>query len=212
MIVRGDLRPGGNIGETELSDSLGISRTPLREALKLLSTEGLVELQANRGAFVVPVRSEDIADIFDVAATLERRAAELAAARIDAAGIAELRTLQRRMEADHAARRREPYFEINQAIHRRIVALSGNALLQSTHEAIFARVQRIRFLMLGSQARWDQSIQQHREILEAIEARDSERAGAALAAHVRETGARATAHLSAACPGSDPPTIGKAVR
>src|SRR5947208_2077736 len=69
MIIRGELPPGENIGEAELSAAFGISRTPLREALKLLATEGLVELHAHRGAFVVPVHAEDIADLFDVAAT-----------------------------------------------------------------------------------------------------------------------------------------------
>ncbi len=203
MIVRGELSPGGNIGEADLSDALGISRTPLREALKLLETEGLVELHSHRGAFVVPVRAAEIADMFDVAATLEGRAAELAAMRGSAAAFAQLRRLQERMEAEHRKRRRETYFEMNQDIHRGIVAISGNPTLQATHEALFARVQRIRFLMLESRERWDQSIDEHREILAALEARAPERAGAALAAHVRHTGERAATRLGASQPNSD---------
>jgi DNA-binding GntR family transcriptional regulator len=195
MIVRGELPPGDNIAEAELSAALGISRTPLREALKLLATEGLVELQSHRGAFVVPLHREEIADLFDVAATLERRAAELAARRATPADIAALRDLQDRMEAEHRARRREPYFELNQAIHRRIVDISRNATLKATHEALFGRVQRIRFLALGSQTRWDQSIEEHRAILGFLAARDGRRAGAALAEHVRHTGERATVLL-----------------
>ena len=204
MIVRGDLPPGGNIGETGLSDALGISRTPLREALKLLATEGLVELQAHRGAFVVEMRPHEIADIFDVAATLERRAAELAATRGTPAQFEMLGRLQAEMEAEHRAQRREPYFELNQAIHRAIVEIAGNAVLKATHEMLFARVQRIRFLVLGTPYRWDQSIEEHRAILAALEARDPAAAGAALARHVRHTGERATALLAEALTPSIP--------
>ena len=195
MIVRGELSPGGNVTEADLSEALGISRTPLREALKLLATEGLVELKSRRGAFIVPVRPEEIANIFDVAATLEARAAELAATRASAAEIGELRRLQGRMEAEHRGRRREPYFEMNQAIHRGIVAMSGNPTLQATHETLFARVQRIRFLVLDSRERWDQSIAEHQEILAALEARAPARAAAALARHVRHTGEHAASRL-----------------
>ena len=191
MIVRGELPPGENIGEAELSATFGISRTPLREALKLLATEGLVELHANRGAFVVPLHAEEIIDLFDVAATLEQRGAELAAERGTAQDFAELRKLQEQIEALHRARRREPYFALNQQIHRRIVACSHNATLQATHEQVFGRVQRIRFLALGSQTRWDQSIAEHRGILAALEARDATGAGSAMVQHVRQTGAHA---------------------
>ncbi len=196
MIVRGELPPGENIGETDLSASFGISRTPLREALKMLATEGLVELQTHRGAFIVPVHAEEIADLFDVAATLEKRGAELAAIRATDADLSRLQKLQERMETEHRAKRKEPYFELNQAIHRAIVEISRSATLKVTHETLFGRVQRIRFMALGSQARWDQSIDEHRRILAFLMARDADGAGATLAEHVRHTGQRAAVLLS----------------
>lgn len=203
MIVRGVLSPGRNIGEVDLSDVLGISRTPLREALKLLATEGLVELQSNRGAFVMPIRPEEIGDLFDVAATLEQRAAELTALRCTDADLDVLVSMQRSMEAEHRRRRREAYFEVNQTIHRTIVAMSRNRALKDTHETLLARVQRIRFLALGSVGRWDQSIEEHREILAALHARDAAAAGTAMAVHVRHTGAHASILLTPS-PAADP--------
>jgi DNA-binding GntR family transcriptional regulator len=101
MIVCGVLQPGGNLGEAELSDTLGISRTPLREAWKLLAAKGLVELQSNGATFVVPIRATEIEDVFDVAAILEARAAELAAVRGSPAQFKALRQLQARMEVEH---------------------------------------------------------------------------------------------------------------
>jgi DNA-binding GntR family transcriptional regulator len=201
MIVRGELPPGDNIGEAELCRSLGISRTPLREALKLLAAEGLVELPSNRGAFVAPIRSEEVADAFEVAARLEQLGAELAATRATAADIAALQELQERMEAEHRARRRGPYFEINQQIHRNIVAIGGNQVLIATHEMLFARVERVRYLAIASPLRWDESIQEHREVLAGLAARDPGRAGIALARHVRHTGQRMTDFLEPVAPG-----------
>jgi DNA-binding GntR family transcriptional regulator len=190
MIVRGIMPPGGNIDEAELCATLGISRTPLREALKLLAAEGLVELLAHRGAFVVPIRPDEIMDLFEVVARLEQYAAELAAARGTPHDLTTLRRMQERMAAEHRAQRREPYFELNQEIHRAIVAMSRNQALIATHQLLFARVERVRFLALGSQARWEESIHEHHEVLGALEAHDPRRAGAALAAHVRRTGQR----------------------
>jgi DNA-binding GntR family transcriptional regulator len=188
MIVRGILPPGTNIDEAELCASLGISRTPLREALKLLASEGLVRLEANRGAFVVPVQADEIADLFEVVARLEQWAAQLAAVRGSPDDLATLRRLQKRMEGEHRAQHRAPYFELNQVIHRAIVAMSGNQPLIAVHDMLFARVERVRFLAIGSRARWDESIHEHQELLSALEARDSRRAGLVLAKHVRRTG------------------------
>ncbi len=190
MIVRGELPPGDNIGEAELCRQLGISRTPLREALKLLAAEGLVELPANRGAFVAPIRADEVADTFAVVARLEQLGAELAASRITDDDLASLQALQDHMEAEHRARRRIPYFELNQKIHRAIVAIGNNQVLVASHEMLFARVERVRYLAIDSPLRWDESIHEHREVLAALAARDPVRAGSALAGHVRHTGQR----------------------
>ncbi len=191
MIVRGKLAPGTGVGEASLSAALGMSRTPLREALKLLADEGLVEIRNNRGAVISPIRYETIPDLFEVMAGIERLGAELAAHRIDARALARLRTLQGHMEQHYEAERLVAYFDVNQQIHKTIVEASGNAVLVATHQSLFARVERVRFFALGSRPRWDESVAEHRSILAALDDRDSARAGAALAAHVRHTGERA---------------------
>jgi DNA-binding GntR family transcriptional regulator len=190
MIVRGELAPGANIGEVELCRTLGISRTPLREALKLLAAEGLIDLASHRGAFVAPLKVGEVTNTIEVVARLEQLGAELAAASATEADLALLRVWQDRMEAEQRARRRNPYFEINQRIHRAIVAMGGNQALVAAHEMLFGRIERVRFLAIGSLSRWEESINEHREVLASLAARDPVRAGTALAAHVRHTGQR----------------------
>lgn len=203
MIIHGHLAPRGSIGEVTLCDLLGMSRTPVREALKLLAAEGLVELRSNRGAFVAPVRAEEIPALFEVAAGIERFGAELAATRASAHDLAHLRQLQDRMEAHHEAAERDAYFELNQQIHCAIVAAARNDVLTATHAMMFARVERVRFLALGSRSRWNESVAEHRAVLAALQAHDPDRAGTALAAHVRHTGERAMELLDPAPPAAE---------
>jgi DNA-binding GntR family transcriptional regulator len=189
-IIFCQLRPGDNIGEAAVSGVLGISRTPLREALKLLAAEGLVELRAHRGAFVMPIREAEIPAIFEVCAGLERLGAECAAQRMTGDDLAQLRALQAEMEAHYAAAAREAYFEVNQRIHTAIVAAARNEVLTTAHQRIFARAERVRFFALEADDRWGASVPEHQDILAALEARDGAQAGALMAAHVIRTGER----------------------
>jgi DNA-binding GntR family transcriptional regulator len=189
MIVRGDLAPGEAIGEAGLCAALGMSRTPLREALKLLAAEGLLDLRANRSARVAPLRAEETDALFEAVAGIERVAAELAARRADARALRGLRALQDRIERHHARGERADYFALNQRIHREIVAASGNGALAAAHASLLARAERARlFAISASSARWAESVDEHREILAALEARDAGRAGRALERHVLRTG------------------------
>ena len=188
LIVRGDLAPGEPLMEVELSGLLGVSRTPLREALKLLAAEGLVELRLNRSAVVAPVRCEEIAELFEAVSGIERIAAELAAVRMTARDLQRLRDLHERMERFHRGGELRDYFDLNQQIHNFIVACAGNNALKSTHDTLMARVERARFLALSSRPRWDELVREHVEILEALENREGERAGKLLAHHVQRTG------------------------
>ena len=189
MIVRGDLAPGEAIGEAELCAALGMSRTPLREALKLLATEGLVDLKANRSARVAPLRAEETDELFEAVAGIERIAAELAARRADARTLRSLRALQDRIERHHGRGELADYFALNQRIHREIVEAAGNGVLAAAHGSLLARAERARlFAIAASSARWTESVDEHREILAALEARDAERAGRALERHVLRTG------------------------
>ncbi len=188
LIVRGGLAPGAPINENDIANALGISRTPLREALKLLASEGLIALRPNRSAQVSVLRAREVEELFEAVGGIERVAAELAAQRITPREILRLRAMQARMERLHGAEALTEYFEVNQQIHRFIVACAANGALRATHDWLLARVERARFFALSSQSRWDESVLEHRAILRAIEARNSAQAGRLLDRHVQRTG------------------------
>jgi DNA-binding GntR family transcriptional regulator len=188
LIVRGDLAPGAAILETRLSEELGISRTPLREALKLLAAEGLLELRSNRSAQIAPLRPAEIDEIFEVISAIEGIAAQFAASRITDPELRRLSQLQERMETHHEGGRLDDYFKINQEIHSFIVACAKNAVLKSTHDTLLARAERARYFALSSRSRWDDSVREHRQILKALKMRDGTAAARALTQHVLRTG------------------------
>jgi DNA-binding GntR family transcriptional regulator len=197
MIANGDLAPGTPIVEVELSEALGISRTPLREALKLLAQQGLIELRANRSPCVRPLRIEEIHDLFEALAGIERLAIEFAMSRIDDREVERLRALQAEIVAHHAAGDRAAYSAANRTIHRTIVAAARNASLAAIHDMLLGRAELVRFTALRIEDRWEQSIAEHAAILAAIEARDPARAGALLEAHVGQTAAIVEAAITA---------------
>ncbi|WGR91756.1 GntR family transcriptional regulator [Bradyrhizobium sp. ISRA443] len=188
MIVRGELAPGQLLGEADLSDALGVSRTPLREALKQLATEGLVELRLNHSAVVAPFRRAELTDLFETVSGIERCAAELAAARMEPSDVERLEALQEKIEWHHGRGELREYFQINQQIHSVIVGFARNAVLKATHDALLARAERARFFALSVLGRWEESVREHQEILAALKAGDAARAGQLLAHHVRRTG------------------------
>jgi DNA-binding GntR family transcriptional regulator len=188
LIVRGDLAPGEPLLEVGLSEALGISRTPLREALKQLAAEGLVELRLNRGAVVAPLRYDELAELFEAVSGIERCAAELAATRMTAQDLNRLEALQRRIERHRDRGELREYFEINQQIHSTIVGFARNSVLKASHDALLARAERARFLALSAHGRWDESVREHRQVLAALKAGDAEQAGQLLGQHVRRTG------------------------
>lgn len=188
LIVLGELGPGQQLLETDLSEALGISRTPLREALKQLAAEGLVEQRLNRSAIVAPFRSDDLGDLFETISGIERCAAELAATRMVVRDVERLEALQQRIERYHDHGELRDYFETNQQIHTAIVEFARNAVLKATHEVLLARAERARFFALSVRGRWDESVREHREILAALKAGDAPRAGRLLGHHVRRTG------------------------
>jgi DNA-binding GntR family transcriptional regulator len=184
-ITYGELAPGMRLTERVLCEELKVSRTPLREALKTLAGEGLVELLRNRGAMVTPMTLADTAQTFKVLSVLEGLAGELACARVDEAALAELRELHERMRACHGLGDRERYFELNQVIHARLLVLSGNAVLASTHDKLNLRLRRARYFANVSQTRWDRAMQEHDQIIDALEARNCKRLRALLEEHIR---------------------------
>jgi DNA-binding GntR family transcriptional regulator len=188
MIVESELAPRDRIDEKGLCELFQISRTPLREALKVLAFEGLVELLPNRGARVSQMTAREVLELFEVASGLERMAAELGAERAADAELVALRRMQERMERCHGAGRRSDYFRLNQRIHNSVIALARNSVLTESHAALMTRIRRARYQAIMSQERWDESLREHEELLEALEDRDGPRAGEILRGHVLRTG------------------------
>lgn len=188
MIIEGELPEGERIDESALCELLEISRTPLREALKVLHSEGLVTIEPNRGARVSTLTEEEFAELFELISGLERTAAELAAQRATESDLKKLAQMQSRMEKYFSSGDRHNYFQLNQDIHRLIVAMAGNETLRTLHEQLLMRASRGRYMAIGSEHRWEESVQEHQDLLDALRAHDSAKAGAILLEHVRHTG------------------------
>jgi DNA-binding GntR family transcriptional regulator len=172
LIIQGQLSPGERLNERLLSQQLGISRTPLREAIKLLASEGLVTLLPNRGAQVAPLEAGRLAETLAVMGALEALAGELACRVASDQQIAEVAALHAEMVANHARGDLASYFRYNQAIHLKIVEASGNATLANTYRQLNANVLRARYMANLSRERWDEAVREHEKILAALTARD----------------------------------------
>jgi DNA-binding GntR family transcriptional regulator len=185
LIIEGELAPGARLNERELCERLGVSRTPLREAFRMLASDGLLVQLPNRGAQVVSLSREDVRHAFEVMASLEGLSGELAAARVTEADIADLRGLQDEMEQAHARRDLPNYYRINRAIHDRVNAIAGNPILTHTFRTLNARLHALRFRSNLVQAKWDKAVKEHREMVEALAARNGERLRDLLVKHLR---------------------------
>jgi DNA-binding GntR family transcriptional regulator len=184
MIVQGRLAAGARLNERLLSIQLGVSRTPLREAFKVLATEGLVELLPNRGAIVSHMDPVRLSDSLAVMGALEALAGELACRNATEAQLNEIRALHYEMLAYHARGDLAGYFKFNQAIHLKIVKYSGNAVLYNTYRQMNGNVRRARYMANLSKERWDAAVREHEEILAALGARDVKRIQALLSDHL----------------------------
>ncbi|RYC30368.1 GntR family transcriptional regulator [Lichenibacterium minor] len=187
MIIAGTLPPGTRVHEGQIGAALGVSRTPLREALKFLASEGLIELQPGRGAVVRRLTSRDVEGMLDVLVALEDLAARLACRGASDAGIARIRALHDAMMGFYTARDRLEYYKLNQAIHSGLVALADNACLAETHAGIQMRLKRIRFIGNEEQSKWDSAVTEHAEMIVALEARDEHRLAAIVRLHLHRT-------------------------
>ena len=184
LIVEGELVAGLRVPERVLCERFRVSRTPLREALKVLAAEGLIELLPNRGARVTRLTADDIAATLKVIGTLEALAGETACERITEGEIAEIRALHLEMLAHHARRDRPAYFKANQAIHQAIVAASGNTVLAQTYAGLSGRIRRARYAANLDLRRWDEAVAEHELILQALAARDAPRLARLLRTHL----------------------------
>lgn len=177
MLVEGDIAPGAKLNERALCEALRISRTPLREAIKMLAAEGLVELLPNRGSVAVQLDEEDVRHTFEVMAGLEALSGQLAAERIGAAEVAEIEAMHFEMLAAYTRRDLSTYYRLNAAIHRAINLAAGNPVLTSTYNQVNARLQALRFRSNQDGEKWQRAVAEHEAMVAALKARD----GAALA-------------------------------
>jgi len=187
MIIAGHLPPGTRINEGQVGASLGVSRTPLREAIKTLASEGLVEVIPAKGAIVRRFAERDIRDTLEVIKALEQTAARIACARAGDDEIAAIRDLHDRMIAHYRKRQRLDYFKLNQAIHSAIARASGNSVLAETHETLQARLKRIRFIGNETEDRWAGAVSEHEEMIRALESRQGEALAEIIGRHLDHT-------------------------
>lgn len=187
MIQDGELPPGSRVPELELCDSFEISRTPLREALKVLVSEGLVVHVPNRGFRVTTVEPEEIGAVFEVMGSLEELAGRLVCERASDTAIQKLERLHAKMTRYHHEGKRTLYFRLNQEIHQSIVDNTGNAVLAATYASLGTRIARARSLANYSQLRWDESWQEHEHFMAALRQRDGDRIGHLLRQHSAKT-------------------------
>jgi DNA-binding GntR family transcriptional regulator len=181
LIIGCELRPDAKIPEKELCERFGVSRTPLREALKVLAYEGLVILQPNRGATVCPLTIPDLEDLFPIYSRLEALAGELACKHCRDEEIAEIRALHDEMLECHRQRARKRQFELNEQIHERIHLCARNPTLAVMLRSIACRIRRARIYANVAEARIEDGIREHENIIAALEARQ----GAQLSVHLR---------------------------
>jgi len=176
MIVTGDLEPGTKVPEQNLASKFGVSRTPLREALKVLASEGLITLTPNKGATISQLTLEDLEEAFPVMGALEALSGELACARISDTAIDAICRLHQQMILHYQANEMPEYFRCNQEIHNQILAAADNATLTNMYRSLSGRVRRARYVANISKKRWEQAVSEHEEIIAALVARN----GAAL--------------------------------
>ncbi len=188
MIISGHLKPGDRLLEIDLCEKFGISRTPLREALKILETEGLVDLRRNRGALVAAMTPHEVTELFEFVSNIERVAVELAIERMEAKHLRRLQNMHDKMMRFYNEGRRRECFQTDYEIHTFIVSLAGNSILTETHKGLMARTRRGRYMALFSQVRWDEAMEEHEEIMAAINRHDVKNAGDVMRTHVKQTG------------------------
>ncbi len=198
MIVTGVLAPGTRLNERELCEQLNVSRTPVREAIKTLTQDGLLRSLPNHSAVVSDLDAEELVALIDVVMAIEGLAGELGVAHVTDEDIAGIGLLHYQMMLHHARNELPGYFEANKAFHRRIVELSRNSVLIWVWELLAVRVDRARFSSNRWPTRWQAAVQEHQLILDALAARDGERLSRTMRAHVRNGLSGLVASLKAA--------------
>ena len=183
-IFAGTLAPGSFVDEVALCERLKISRTPLREALKVLTAEGLMQHEPRRGCFVSEVTEQDLDDIFPVIALLEGRCAFEAARNASDADLSKLTMLHDKLQGHAKAGRMTDYYATNFAIHEAIILLANNRWLSRSIADLRKILKLSRLQSLAAPGRLAQSLSEHMTVFAALKSRDSEGAEAAMRTHL----------------------------
>jgi DNA-binding GntR family transcriptional regulator len=184
MLVENRIAPGAKLNERELCEVLAVSRTPLREAIKMLAAEGLVELVPNRGAIAVELTEADVVNTFEVMAGLEAQSGALAAERITDAELAEIKAMHFEMLAAWTRRDLPAYYRLNALIHNAINAAAKNPVLTATYNQVNARLQALRFRSNQDGEKWKHAVEEHERMVAALSARDTAAMRTVMASHL----------------------------
>ena len=187
MILQGELRPGEKVPEEQLCERFGVSRTPIREALKVLAAEGVLQILPHRGAIVARITEGQIEELFPIMASLERLAGALACARATDADIARVRALHDKMMECFENGDEVDYLKHNRLIHESFFEIAGNVTLSAFYQQILTRIHACRFVVRKSREHWANAVSEHCEMIEALEARDGARLATLLEIHVTGT-------------------------
>ncbi|WP_323764137.1 GntR family transcriptional regulator [Marinovum sp.] len=189
-IITCQLPPGTRLAVNELAEEIGVSLTPLREAIKLLASEHLIEMTPNRGARISAVTVEQTRHLFEVISGTEALAAELACKRMTDAELAELLSLHEEMQDVAGTAGRDRYFDLNRRIHDQIVLFARNPILADQRARLARQAERVRYIALGNDGRRGAAMQEHQELMRAFEARDPEGARRIWQQHLMVSGAQ----------------------
>ncbi len=206
MIVESQLKPGERIQEMELAQQLRVSRTPIREALKVLTSEGLVELLPLRGAIVKSFSAKDARDMLDVIALLEEYAGRRACDARDEQ-IQDILDMHERMREHHVRGERPAYFALNQQIHEDLIALADNETLSITHALLSKRMRSLRYSGNSEPGNWATAMAEHDTMMQALAARDRDGLARAMGDHIRNTWPRIRHILNDEADNGESPTV-----
>jgi len=193
-ILSGEMPPGTQLIEADVADRLGVSRGPVREALRRLEQSGLVRQHKNRGTFVHSLPLDEVAELFDVRAVVEEEVGRRLATTISAAQLKSLRAVVADMERAAKDNDSARYHALNVEFHAGLVEINGNRRLVQIHKQISTELSLFRRFSLSDAARLPASLFEHRDIIKAIATGDPRVAGQALRAHVEASKARALSH------------------
>jgi DNA-binding GntR family transcriptional regulator len=189
MIFDGELQAGEKIVEQALCERFGVSRTPLREALKVLAAEGLVDLLPRRGAVVTKITAAEIEELFPVMGALEALAGKLALSRITEYDIERLTRLHDKMMASFVRRDEKNYIRVNHEIHETIFEIAKNTTLTSLYHQVLSKTHMVRFVVRKTREQWESAVRDHEKIIDAIKRGDADALGGILYVHMVETAA-----------------------